>query len=116
MYVLSRRLRISVDASRDIKSIHEYVNDELRRIEVDTSTSTSTTIAGNETVSLADKIKKYDMAKLIDFLLDFKIGTTVVLADFAKESKYSIGGNGIGTIRQFLPATYKLEDDDEKLV
>ncbi|UZO24875.1 uncharacterized protein OCT59_017168 [Rhizophagus irregularis] len=35
MYVMSRRLRISVDASRDIKSIHEYVNDELKRMEDD---------------------------------------------------------------------------------
>ena len=33
MYVVSRRLRMSVDAPRDIKSIHEYVNDELRRME-----------------------------------------------------------------------------------
>jgi hypothetical protein len=31
MYVLSRRLRMSVDAPRDIKSIHDYVNDELMR-------------------------------------------------------------------------------------
>ncbi|PKY59410.1 hypothetical protein RhiirA4_482132 [Rhizophagus irregularis] len=33
-----------------------------------TPASTSTTIAGNETVSLADEIKKYDTAKLIEFL------------------------------------------------
>jgi len=33
-----------------------------------TPASTSTTIAGNEMVSLVDKIKKYDMAKLIEFL------------------------------------------------
>ncbi|RGB21918.1 hypothetical protein C1646_731560 [Rhizophagus diaphanus] len=31
-------------------------------------------------------------------------------------AKYGIDGNGIGTIRQFPPATYKLEDDDEELV
>ena len=31
MYVLSRRLRMSVDAPRDIKSIHNYVNNELMR-------------------------------------------------------------------------------------
>ena len=31
MYVVSRRLRMSVDAPRDIKSIHDYVNDELMR-------------------------------------------------------------------------------------
>ncbi|PKK60669.1 hypothetical protein RhiirC2_792992 [Rhizophagus irregularis] len=35
MYVVSRKLRMSVDAPRDIKSIHEYVNDELRRMESD---------------------------------------------------------------------------------
>ncbi|PKC53880.1 hypothetical protein RhiirA1_478393 [Rhizophagus irregularis] len=34
MYVMSRRLRISVDALKDIKSIHEYVNNELKRMEV----------------------------------------------------------------------------------
>jgi len=33
-----------------------------------TPASTSTTVAGNETVSLADEIKKYDMAKLIEYL------------------------------------------------
>jgi len=33
-----------------------------------TSASISTTVAGNETVSLADEIKKYDTTKLIDFL------------------------------------------------
>ena len=33
-----------------------------------TPASTSTSVAGNETVSLADEIKKYDTAKLIEFL------------------------------------------------
>src|SRR6266480_6498443 len=33
-----------------------------------TPASTSTTVPGNETVSLADEIKKYDTAKLIEFL------------------------------------------------
>ncbi|RIA92385.1 hypothetical protein C1645_820818 [Glomus cerebriforme] len=31
-------------------------------------------------------------------------------------AKYGIDGNGIGTIRQFPPKTYPLEDDDEELV
>ncbi|RGB22764.1 hypothetical protein C1646_775579 [Rhizophagus diaphanus] len=31
-------------------------------------------------------------------------------------TKYGIDGNSIGTIRQFLPPTYKLKDDDEELV
>jgi hypothetical protein len=33
-----------------------------------TPASTSTTVAGNESVSLADEIKKYDTAKLIEYL------------------------------------------------
>src|SRR4051812_31846193 len=33
-----------------------------------TPASIFTTVAGNETVSLADKIKKYDMVKLIEYL------------------------------------------------
>src|SRR6266542_2187590 len=33
-----------------------------------TPASTSTTVAGNETVSLANEIKKYNTAKLIEFL------------------------------------------------
>src|SRR5205085_8363334 len=36
--------------------------------------STSTTVAGNETVSLADEIKKYDTAKLIEFLQERGLG------------------------------------------
>ena len=32
MYELSRRPRMSVDAPRDIMSVHNYVNDELRRM------------------------------------------------------------------------------------
>src|SRR4051794_9218093 len=36
--------------------------------ETSTPASTSTTVAGNETVSLADEIKKYDTAKLIEYL------------------------------------------------
>src|SRR6266542_5340568 len=39
-----------------------------------TSASTSTTVAGNETVSLADEIKKYDTAKLIEFLQERGLG------------------------------------------
>ncbi|CAG8807807.1 16531_t:CDS:2, partial [Dentiscutata erythropus] len=39
-----------------------------------TPASTSTSVAGNETVSLADEIKKYDMAKLIDFLQERDLG------------------------------------------
>ncbi|GES90374.1 hypothetical protein GLOIN_2v1502041 [Rhizophagus clarus] len=136
-----------------------------------TPASTSTTVAGNETVTLAEEIKKYKTEALIEYLRkeedlgldedDLEIfrkqkitgraflktskeeferygmlgGPATVLADFAKEckekklrafstyrslkevlAKYNIGGNGIGTIRQFPPATYKLDDDDEELV
>ncbi|CAB4424266.1 unnamed protein product [Rhizophagus irregularis] len=136
-----------------------------------TPASTSTTVAGNETVSLADEIKKYDTAKLIEYLQGqedlglsesalkileneeingrtffkvtkeelerhgMKLGPATALVDFAKEckekkkrafstyrslkevlAKYGIDGNGIGTIRQFPPPTYKLEDNDEELV
>ena len=39
-----------------------------------TPASTSTTVAGNETVSLADEVKKYDTAKLIEFLKGRDLG------------------------------------------
>src|ERR1043166_8573664 len=39
-----------------------------------TPASTSTTVAGNETVSLADEIKKYDTAKLIEYLQGQNLG------------------------------------------
>ncbi|RGB22138.1 hypothetical protein C1646_731140 [Rhizophagus diaphanus] len=39
-----------------------------------TPASTSTTVAGNETVSLADEIKKYDTAKLIEYLQGQDLG------------------------------------------
>ncbi|CAG8713369.1 7000_t:CDS:2, partial [Funneliformis caledonium] len=63
-----------------------------------------------------------------------KRGPALILANFAKKckekklrafstyrslkevlAKYNISGNDIGTIRQFPPVTYKLEDDDKKL-
>jgi hypothetical protein len=39
-----------------------------------TPASTSTSVAGNETVSLADEIKKYDTAKLIEYLQERGLG------------------------------------------
>src|SRR5205814_2300308 len=39
-----------------------------------TPASTSTTVAGNETVSLADEVKKYDTTKLIEFLKGRDLG------------------------------------------
>jgi hypothetical protein len=48
-----------------------------------TTASTSTTVAGNESVSLADKIKKYDMAKLIEYLQEQKnLGLVIQLSKF----------------------------------
>ena len=42
--------------------------------ETHTPASTSTTVAGNESVSLADEIKKYDTSKLIEFLKGRDLG------------------------------------------
>ena len=39
-----------------------------------TPASTSTSVAGNETVSLADEVKKYDTEKLISFLQERGLG------------------------------------------
>src|SRR5688572_12887878 len=39
-----------------------------------TPASTSTSVAGNETVSLADEIKKYDTTKLIEYLQGQDLG------------------------------------------
>ena len=39
-----------------------------------TPASTPTTVAGNETVSLANEIKKYDTAKLIEYLQGQDLG------------------------------------------
>ncbi|RGB35191.1 hypothetical protein C1646_759644 [Rhizophagus diaphanus] len=65
-----------------------------------TPASTSTTTTGNEAVTLADEIKKYKTAELIDFLrkeedlgLDdddleiIRLGPATALVDFAKECK-----------------------------
>ncbi len=39
-----------------------------------TPPSTSTSVAGNETLALAENIKKYDTAKLIEFLQGQDLG------------------------------------------
>ena len=124
-----------------------------------TSAFTSITVAENETVLLADEVKKYDTEKLISFLQErglelsetaikilekeeitgqdffdmteeklrsvgLGLGPATRLVKFAKEckdkklrafssyrslkevlAKYNIGGNGIGTIRQFPPVS-----------
>ena len=55
-----------------------------------TPASTSTTVAGNETVSLADEIKKYDTAKLIEFLQGQ--GLNLVKDDFDIIENERVGG------------------------
>ncbi|GBB96801.1 hypothetical protein RclHR1_28370005 [Rhizophagus clarus] len=86
-----------------------------------TPASASTTVAENETVSLADKIKKYDTAKLIDFLRkeeDLGLSEKALkiletqevaknLADFAKKCKEK-------KLRSFF--SYKTKADLEKVL
>ncbi|RGB22700.1 hypothetical protein C1646_775676 [Rhizophagus diaphanus] len=58
--------------------------------------------------------------KLVEFAKEYKEKMKRAFSSYhsLKEvlTKYGIDGNGIGTIRQFLLPTYKLEDDDEELV
>ncbi|GBC16435.2 hypothetical protein GLOIN_2v1790575 [Rhizophagus irregularis DAOM 181602=DAOM 197198] len=65
-----------------------------------------------------EKVNGRDFLKLTEEKLErhgMKLGPASRLADFIKESKYGIDGNGIGAIRQFPPKTYTLKDDDEEL-
>ena len=55
-----------------------------------TPASTSTTVVGNETVSLADEIKKYDTVKLIEFLKGQ--GLNLVKDDFDIIENERVGG------------------------
>src|SRR5581483_1211471 len=55
-----------------------------------TPASVSTTVAGNETVSLADEIKKYDTAKLIEFLQEQDLN--LVKDDFDIIENERVGG------------------------
>ncbi|CAB4492549.1 unnamed protein product [Rhizophagus irregularis] len=52
-----------------------------------TPASTSTTVAGNETVSLADEIKKYDTAKLIEFLQGQDLGLSETAIKILEEEE-----------------------------
>ncbi|RGB27635.1 hypothetical protein C1646_768834 [Rhizophagus diaphanus] len=98
----------------------------------------SATATGNESFTLADKIKKYKthgrFAKEEDLELDddnLKIickekcrkrkkcsfSSYKTLKDLKEVlAKYGIDGNGIGAIHQFPPKTYTLENNDEKLI
>src|SRR5438045_508923 len=52
-----------------------------------TPASTSTTVAGNETVSLADEIKKYDTSKLIEFLKGRDLGLSETALKILEEEE-----------------------------
>src|SRR5436305_13265414 len=52
-----------------------------------TPASASTTVAGNETVSLADEIKKYDTAKLIEFLQGQGLGLSETAIKILEEEE-----------------------------
>ncbi|RIA86461.1 hypothetical protein C1645_829226 [Glomus cerebriforme] len=95
---------------------------------------TSTTVAGNETEKITGQ-DFFDLTEEKFCSIGLGLSSASRLVKFTKEckdkkkrafstyrslkevlTKYGIDGNGIGTIRQFLPPTYKLEDDDEELV
>ncbi|GES88290.1 hypothetical protein GLOIN_2v1587390 [Rhizophagus clarus] len=101
-----------------------------------TPASTSTTVAGNETVSLADEIKKYKTEALIEYLQkeedlgleeeDFEIirKQRVNGRDFLKITeeklekwevlaRYGIGSDGTDTIPLFSLQTHEIQDSDE---
>jgi hypothetical protein len=48
---------------------------------------TSTTVVGNETVSLTDKIKKYDTAKLIEYLQGQGLGLSETAIKILEEEE-----------------------------
>src|SRR5436190_991755 len=52
-----------------------------------TPASASTTVAGNETVSLADEIKKYDTAKLIEYLRGQGLGLSETAIKILEEEE-----------------------------
>ncbi|CAB4445987.1 unnamed protein product [Rhizophagus irregularis] len=58
-----------------------------------TPTSTSTTVTGNETVSLTDEIKKYDTAKLIEYLQGQKNLELSEMANKISEKEELDGGD-----------------------
>ncbi|CAB5378705.1 uncharacterized protein OCT59_020703 [Rhizophagus irregularis] len=93
-----------------------------------TPASTSTTVAGNETVSLADEIKKYDTAKLIEFLKGqedlglsesaLKILENEETKKDLKEvlAKYGVQDGRITDIPQFTPKPHNIDDKNEALI
>ncbi|RIA79056.1 hypothetical protein C1645_132228 [Glomus cerebriforme] len=91
-----------------------------------TPASTSTSVAGNETVSLADEIKKYDTAKLIDFLQERDLGlseTAIKILEkeeidgraFLKLTKDEFRSVGLGLGPAVKLADFAKECKDKKL-
>jgi hypothetical protein len=64
-----------------------------------TPASTSTTVAGNETVSLADEIKKYDTVKLIEFLQGQGLGLSETTIKILEEEEIN-GSNFLDMTKQ----------------
>ena len=56
-----------------------------------TPASTSTTVAGNETVSLADEIKKYDTEGLVSFLKSQKLGLSETVIKILEKEELTGG-------------------------
>src|SRR6266496_2650193 len=64
-----------------------------------TPASTSTTVAGNESVSLADEIKKYDTSKLIEFLKGRDLGLSETAFKILEEEEIN-GSNFLDMTKQ----------------
>ncbi|PKK59535.1 hypothetical protein RhiirC2_290916 [Rhizophagus irregularis] len=92
-----------------------------------TPASTSTTVAGNETVSLADEVKKYDIEELINFLRkekDLKLSETaikilekeeIIGRAFLKTTKEEFRSIGLGLGPATVLADFAKECKDKKL-
>ncbi|CAB5387418.1 unnamed protein product [Rhizophagus irregularis] len=92
-----------------------------------TPASTSTTVAGNETVSLADEIKKYDTTKLIEYLQGQDLGLDeddekILRKEKTKKdlkevlAKYGVQDGRITDIPQFTPKPHNIDDKNEALI
>src|SRR3954447_10927411 len=92
-----------------------------------TPASTSTTVAGNETVSLADEIKKYKTKELIDFLRkeeDLELSETAIKIlekeevngrDFLKVTEEKLRSYGMPEGSASNIAVFAKECKDKKL-
>jgi hypothetical protein len=101
-----------------------------------TSTSTSVTATGNEAVTLADEVRKYNTTELISFLQGQDLGLSEKVFEILDNeeikgsnflsyktkkdlsevlSKYGIDSSEITKIPPFEPEPVKINDDDEEL-